>query len=74
MFVCCVLITVSAILFYCINDTIRIAIRVVYWINVGEERLRRAPPYDGPHGLEKHSTVLAKLTNTVSRYSQEGTI
>ena len=41
---------------------------------VGEERLRRAPSYDGPHGFEKHSIVLAKLTNTVSRYSQEGTI
>ena len=39
-------------------------------VNVGEERLR----YDGPHGFEKHSIVLAKLTNTVSRYPQESTI
>ena len=28
----------------------------------------------GPHGFEKHSIVLAKLTNIVSRYPQEGTV
>ena len=28
----------------------------------------------GPHGFEKHSIVVAKLTNTVSRYPQEGTV
>ena len=41
---------------------------------LGEERLRRPLPMMGPHGFEKHSIVLAKVTNTVSRYSQEGTI
>ena len=28
----------------------------------------------GPHGFDKHSIVLAKLTTTVSSYPQEGTI
>ena len=28
----------------------------------------------GPHGFGKHSIVVAKLTNTVSKYPQEGTI
>ena len=28
----------------------------------------------GPHGFENHSIVLAKSTNTVARYPQEGTV
>ena len=45
-----------------------------YLVVVREERLIWALGYDGPHGFEKYSIVLAKLTNTVSSYPQEGTI
>ena len=42
--------------------------------NVGKSAYYGPLSYDGPRGFEKHSIVLDKLTNTISRYPQEGTI
>ena len=59
---------------FCYSNVFYFIFIVDYSFVYIEERLIRAPNVRWAHGFEKHRIVVAKLTNTVSSYSQEGTI